>query len=438
MVVIAELFCHPLRSVPHGDADRDGRREFYGQICLAPDIWAVCAVEHQGNNQFDTTEISLPEETRPEGIGDADRDGLFELYVYKPGLPSQLYVFESPDSSSLPTDSVWACGVGGEVTALLPQVADLDGDSAREIAVAQGAGVPLYECISDNRYDLRYVLPDFGSGEPTMAQCNDMNRNGRPEMAVACRGGLVAFYEAAGDGSAILLDTVRLFRGVGNTIPLALAPTQDLDGDGRTEVLSSYYDWNQNRSVLAALESPGDDSFAAVWAETTSGGSLRGSIAVGDIDGDSVFEFVVVDYSSIRLYRCTGDDQYECFWQTDTRSVCAFATLYDVNSDGQDELIYDYRDSVLIREWLPVGVEERVAEALKRITVAPSVVRGSEVVHVAGLPPSAACEVVDASGRVVATLASGVWHPASVVAGTYFIRIRVGNQATVRKVLVVE
>jgi hypothetical protein len=65
-------------------------------------------------------------------------------------------------------------------------------------------------------------------------------------------------------------------------------------------------------------------------------------------------------------------------------------------------------------------------------------VRGSEVVHVAGLPPSAACEVVDASGRVVATLASGVWHPASVVAGTYFIRIRVGNQATVRKVLVVE
>ena len=61
--------------------------------------------------------------------------------------------------------------------------------------------------------------------------------------------------------------------------------------------------------------------------------------------------------------------------------------------------------------------------------------------RVAGLTQSAEVEVVAAAGRVVSSsslrASSFVLSTTDLRAGTYFIRIRVGDQAVVRKVLVV-
>ena len=118
--------------------------------------------------------------------------------------------------------------------------------------------------------------------------------------------------------------------------------------------------------------------------------------------------------------------------------------MYDINSDGRDELIQDYwyGHRTLIWEWLPVGVEERTTEKLRQVEIRPSVVRSRDAVQVSGLPPSTEVEVVDASGRVVASGSSGasslVLGTLDLKVGAYFIRIRLGNQSTVRKVLIVE
>ena len=161
-------------------------------------------------------------------------------------------------------------------------------------------------------------------------------------------------------------------------------------------------------------------------------------LAIGDVDGDSTPEIAVSDGLHARLFRCTGPDQYEQFWYLDYYPYGALG-LCDMNLDGRAELILDAGGfGTDIREWLPVGVEERTAAALRQVEIQPSVTRNRGVVQISGMPPSAEIEVVDASGRVVDRPASGVWRPAYGMAGTFFIRIRVGNQAIVRKVLVVE
>jgi len=161
-------------------------------------------------------------------------------------------------------------------------------------------------------------------------------------------------------------------------------------------------------------------------------------LAIGDVDGDSVPEIAVSDGIHARLFRCTGPDQYEQFRYLDYYPYSGFG-LCDMNLDGRAELILDAGGyGTDIREWLPVGVEERTAAALRQVEIQPSVTRSRGVVQVSGLPPSAEAEVVDASGRVVDRPASGVWRPARSMAGTFFIRVRLGNQPIVRKVLVVE
>ena len=439
MCVIAVL--SPFRMsdrVPCGDADRDGRREIYAFI--PPDPFPGYALEHTGNNCFDSTRLTDGWSSF-ECFGDADRDGLFGITAKRTENPGGLGIFESPDSFSLPTG--WMLLVEShQAIGFFSVITDVDADSAREVSYGRAFyGVNIYECVGDNRYELISSLtpPHSPSAEQFIpVQTEDMDRDGLPELAINCDKGMVAFYEAVGDDTLALKDTLMILDSTVNCWCGLPAATPDLDRDGRPELIATCYSWELHLFVVAVIESPVDDSFVVAWADTIDGGGQRTSASVGDVDGDSVLEFLVADGRYLRLYRCMGNDRYECFWQTDSGNCPA--RLYDINSDGKDELIhsFDPQRSIFIREWLPVGVDERTADELRHVEIQPSVVRSRGLVHVSGLPPSAEVEVVDASGRVVDRPASSVWRPAYGMAGTFFIRIRAGNQSVVRKVLVVD
>ena len=427
--------------VPCGDADRDGRREIYARG-QPPDPGPGYALEYASNNCFDT--IRLTDGYSPfECIGDPDRDGLCDLTAKHWGRPQGLVIFESPDSFSLPSEMMLLVGAQ-QALGFYPVITDVDVDSAREISYCnEFYGVNVYECVGDNRYELMAELVPRSHAETFLpVQTEDMDQDGLPELAVNCDQGLVLFYEAVGNDTLALKATVRILDSTINCWCGLPAATPDLDRDGGPELIATCYSWDLPMFTVAVIESPADDSFAVVWADTMAGGGQFTSVSMGDIDGDSVLEFLVADGRYLRLYRCAANNRYECFWQTDSGSRPA--RLYDINSDGRDELIHSFgsRESILIREWLPVGVGERVAEKLKQIEIQPSVVRSQGVVRVSGLPPSARVEVVDATGRVVASGSSGastfVLGTLDLEAGAYFIRIRVGNQAVVRKVLVVD
>ncbi len=425
MVAVADLPFALFSVVPCGDADHDGLREFCA--FARDDSGWPHAVEYVDSGHFSSARIGR--RLSIHTLGDLDRDGFGD--VVASGDFAGFKVLESPDSFSVPTVPVWqtpdTIGCAYSFT-----TADIDVDSAREFLVDYASKhLVIYECVGNNRFERKQLIRP--GGVPT--QTPDMDRDGVPELVVGRDGGCVAFYEAAGDDSVVFRDTVRISAAADHSYFFAMTGARDMDRDGRHELIAPCWDRDHAVLRLAVLESPANDSFVVVWAEERPGGWLC-SVSSGDIDGDSTPEFMFAS-GSIMLYRSIGDNQYACFWQTDSGSKNA--ALYDIDADGKDELIYDRPAwHTIIRKWLPVGVEEWTKAALERLAVLPSVARRSEVVRVAGLPQSAQCDVVDASGRIVAALASGVWRPASSTAGTYFLRIRLDNQAVVRKVLVVE
>jgi len=437
MVIVADFPFRAQLIEACADADHDGHGEVYVRGGTEPWPWYV--IEHVMGNEYDSVRLN-DEGTRIEQIGDIDRDGLVDI-VSAAYWEHRLFVFESQDSHSLPLSQVWVESIG-QASPFFPAITDLDGDSLNEIAVNRedpSRCLELYECAGDNDYQLKMVVPFPGRGALHAAQAFDMDGDGIPELAFGA-GRNVAFFESVGDDSLIFLDTVRMLDSTLNCYCQAVAPAADMDRDGDSELVTATLSWNDQLFKIAVLESHYPDSFEVVWADTSAPGDLLWALAVGDVNGDSTPEFAVTNGAYVRLYCCIGNDSYECFWRTDSGG--SEVTLYDINSDGRDELIHAYRGRTIIREWLPVGVEERAAEKLRQVETQPSVVRGRGAVRISGLPPSAEVEVVDASGRIVASGSSGassfVLGTLDLKAGAYFIRIRVGNQAIVRKVLVVD
>jgi len=215
-----------------------------------------------------------------------------------------------------------------------------------------------------------------------------------------------------------------------------------MDRDGRNEAIVLSY--NQSSQVLVVVyESPCNDSFAVVWSRLYNGSRVRcGGVAVGDIDGDSLPDFGFCDGFYFRLFRCTGNDQYEQFWQAvaDEPGENPPVAIYDINADGKNELLYRLGQTTVIRQYVSLGVEELRQRRLQQVVVYPSAVAGGKGIRVSGLGSGAKVEVVDACGRVVAIFGSrtgeAVWHTGSVRPGAYFIRASLGAQSVTRKVIV--
>jgi len=436
MVVIADWPFGLFRAIPYGDADRDGRREFYA--CIYGEPYPNYAVEYVPENQFDST--YLGDYYWAQCLGDIDRDGLADLVTEKTATGPTVWVFESRDSFSLPLTGVWCESIPYQPSDCFATITDLDADSAREITLFHEHlphSIQVFECNGDNDYSLSATIacPD---GQMIPTQTFDMDQDGMPELAIGCQGGCVAFYEAVGGDSFAFRDTVRIARSDINSCFDVVAAARDMDHDGRTELLAPCVAFDYGLLTLAVLESSADDSLAVVWSEQTDEVSYSFGVSIGDIHGDSTLEFAFVTGASVRLYRCTGDDRYECFWWSD--SGYWRAVLCDINSDGRDELIHNSHGRTIIREWLPVGVEERTTEALRGVEVQPSVVRSGGAVRVSGLPPSSEIEVVDASGRIVAACSSGdssfVLGTLDLKAGAYFLRISSSSGTTTRPLVV--
>jgi hypothetical protein len=428
---IARLPFHPTERVVCGDADHDSKPEL-----LARDTGRVRSLyflEFGPGMTYETTRVDMFNAIA-YFLSDLDRDGRTDL-VARSADTGWLCVLESADSTSLPRQRVWAAPLGP----LSPHAiaTDLDIDSAREITRRGGI---VYECSGDNRYTPSAVLPDTGrtTGGRGFGSTPDLDRDRLPEVFWVDVGPHVAVYEAVADDSFVLRSVCRIPTPGGSIWCGSVCGAPDIDRNGRTEAIVFALDPSFG-GVLAVYESPRDDSFEVVWSTSFPAGNVSDAqrVSVGDVDGDNVPEILVTTGADVLLCRCIGIHQYELFWQCYTGDEVA--GLYDLNCDGRAEVICATSgNTTTIYAWMPAGVEERTRAKLQLVAVEPSVVRRSEVVRVAGLPQPAECEVVDASGRVVARLASRVWRPTSSVAGAYFVRIRLGNQTVVRKVLVVE
>ncbi|MEO0005058.1 MAG: T9SS type A sorting domain-containing protein [candidate division WOR-3 bacterium] len=370
-------------------------------------------------------------------VSDLDRDGKSELCLsYWEASSCSLFLFESYDSASLPLRRIWArpCNNTGFAIGGF----DTDTDSALEFIWEDGntGHIYVYECAGDDIYMLRTVLPETLFGYSDYNVCPDLDRDGKPEIFAGWSDmPYVVILETVGNDSfrIVAIESLPLYS---YAIVYAVAGGPDIDRDGRTEALVMGVDFHST-GLLAVFESPCNDSFEMIWhAYFPAGFFVYHSLAVGDVDGDSVPEIALTDGRNVRLFRCIGNDQYEQFWQVYNGE--SQVGVHDINNDGKAEVIAGSDNGqTVIYEYCRVGLAERQLRQLERISISPSIVAKGKAVVINGMPEKANVQVVDVSGRVVAE-PERLWNTRMVLPGAYFLRLTKGNQSITRKVLVVE
>jgi hypothetical protein len=113
----------------------------------------------------------------------------------------------------------------------------------------------------------------------------------------------------------------------------------DLDRDDFKEILTS------DAQVIYVFENRGDNQYQKVFSDTIRTAVPSGSFAFGDFEGDGRMEFAIPTYggpdTTVFVYKCTGDDQYQKVWGEllNTPNMYDCVTGPDLDGDGKPEFI---------------------------------------------------------------------------------------------------
>ena len=230
-------------------------------------------------------------------------------------------------------DTVWRANLDIEIG--IPAVGDIDGDGSDEIVVATwtgrvhclGADGALRWTTDSMRIEAAYTMPllvDWGEGPRVIVQgeadgivcCLD---GAGKELwrhtsrgAISCQAGATPIFQDdactlfvpnSQTGQQILSTTgEELWYGnyAGGNQPFGPS-IADIDGDGKLELLMSRRSFGAR--TLWILDTNGESLL-----EFDMSGSMTGSPVVGDLNGDGVPEFVIVDESkgTVRALRIEG------------------------------------------------------------------------------------------------------------------------------------
>jgi subtilisin family serine protease len=263
------------------DLERDGRSEV-----LIADGGAVHAFRHDGSEPPGWP-VHLPDglrTTRSPASADLDGDGAVELVV----TTHQGKVLVYGHDGVLRTK---VAGTFGAHAAL----GDVSGDALPEIVVSGAAGAVAGVAVLDGDGNLlangcllpgRYGNPSI-PGSPALA---DLDSDGKLDIVVAQRLGLVEVTACRGDGTALWPETVVVDVAPAHDFMVVDVPpvVGDLDGDGRLEVVAG-----SGECEIAVIDARG-----ARWpgwpAEQRWPGAPRhcGHLAVADVDGEPGHEIV--------------------------------------------------------------------------------------------------------------------------------------------------
>jgi hypothetical protein len=203
--------------------------------------------------------------------------------------------------------------------------------------------------------------------------------------------------------------------------------------------------------TLMVYEATSVGHYHEVWGQVHpdwSQGWFGNPISVGDVDGDSTEEFGVSTGGGVALFKCTGPHEYSEVWSRE--STGTYLHLFDINSDGRAEIIFDGPQGTEIWEDTEgLGVAEFSKFSLESpVKVSPSVVRLGASLLLSGLPPGADIEVHSLDGRLVREtqgVRQSTWtwdlrnqSGSLVPAGTYFAVIRSRGKSTSLKLCVVK
>jgi Flp pilus assembly protein TadD len=207
-------------------------------------------------------------------VGDADGDGLEDLYVAQPaGLPNRLYRARADGSFEDATERAGLAVLDDTAHSLF---ADVDNDGDQDLVLSAAPGPMLFENDGRGRFEVvpgAFRFQETLQGSPMSMAMADYDRDGFLDLYLC----VYAFYYGAGEGKA---GTPMPYYDARNGPPSILFRN---DGKGRfTDVTRE-----------AGLEAGNDRyHFAAAW---------------GDYDGDGWPDLLVAnDFGRKNLYRNLG------------------------------------------------------------------------------------------------------------------------------------
>ncbi len=302
------------------DLNNNGKIDFAAvyKIPINPEIGQTGIVELEPDSTFQLKMVYQDTVIIPLAVTDVDCDGLLELNITDPLLTvggKAFANYEQSQPDSFPnvrqfTHQTWEFG-------------------------SQVASETFIDLDNDDKTDVLYV------GTDSTQQC--------------CHQVLVAEYDTS------IGDFQRRFGAIPSPDwRVSGFSVGDFDGDGFKEfatgsgaAFSHVYIW----------ENTGNDSYTQVYVDTLTTGNAYMTNTTKDIDGNGKIEFFVggssfyngVPASRVYWFEADGNNQY-----TKVRSIFMLGTdvlgttelyVYDINSDGVDDLVFAFSFSLVMLTW---------------------------------------------------------------------------------------
>lgn len=254
---------------------------------------------------------------------------------------------------------------------------DFDRDGRREILFATDetlspAGpdpgfldVYLYEATGNDQYEhvWHYTMPEGTNSFPALTY-GDIDSDGKWEIyfGVPTINNPNKLFIFEQDDTGAFPANPTLTYDYGKDVALDFRPSgiklDDVDGDGKIEIITQSRTGSRRELVVAQLTTPTLDEFAGFAVEFSAGEDLLGGggpydVDVADFDGDGLREiwYNTWDLFSFTIFEATGPDTYAL--QVDLNQL--FPNAVDPGSFNRHKLLFVNVDSdPALEAWFPM------------------------------------------------------------------------------------
>ncbi len=345
------------------DFDRDGLPEIVGLPLTDGAASGIEVYERTAAGVYQLQYTSAIN-AKPLAIDDTDADGLLEILC---GTRERVFLLESTTQNGYPEKIVWE-------TPFLSsgQIADLDNDGRKEIVGGDNFNdtIRIFENGGNDTYNEILVIKNETEGSNVFGErfaIGDFDANGISELVVGDSEGELFIYESVGDN--MLIETWRLELDIEDAHQLA---TGDLTGDGVPEFIvggtqlepdlpSMLPRWKYHvftafpPAATPQTRGSGHSRYQSIWSQVITPFNLKGnSIAVGDVDGDSENELLILANPSVYVFKWLGNlngglapSDFVPIWHHDVWETPRLL-LADLNRDNFNELYCNTEEDLLI------------------------------------------------------------------------------------------
>ncbi|HEX7320661.1 MAG TPA: hypothetical protein VF399_09960 [bacterium] len=341
------------------DSDHDGKIELIASSSNTDQSWSNIA-EFTAPDTWDIQPILL-DSVIIWDVGDFDNDGLTDIITYgeTDGFPL-MRIFESPDSSSYPSNEVWRDTVGFPYRYQPISAFDIDRDSLTELikldwwkadTVSTYHPFGIYKVVSDNQYDTVFM----GSGMDQVSSSvafGDYDRDGANEFVICNAEGVVQIWECMGINSYLLRQQNQL--STFNIRDCFTVP--DADGDGKMEFgIKGFVPYPAYRISAFIYEATNDTTYDLIKffaLKSNFYDEYGGFSDAGDIDHDGSLEILLEAFYNVFIIKSAGNDS---FYINDTltgdmmlHGSCV--RVFDLDNNGLSEIIISQNNTTRILE----------------------------------------------------------------------------------------